>query len=115
MDREQAVKLVQQLLTMMKQKGASDLFISAGFPPAIKLDGQMTSVMEKQLPADASALIIRSLMNDRKIKDYEATNECNFAISPQGIGRLPVTASVQQVAVGVVMRTVPTEFRVYPQ
>lgn len=109
MDREQAIKLVQQLLTMMKQKGASDLFISAGFPPAIKLDGQMTPVMEKPLPAEASALIMRSLMNDRQIKDFESTNECNFAISPPGIGRFRVNAFVQQGRVGGVLRTITTD------
>ncbi|HEY0973447.1 MAG TPA: PilT/PilU family type 4a pilus ATPase [Solimonas sp.] len=109
MDREQSVKLVQQLLSLMKQKGASDLFITAGFPPAIKLDGQMTPVMEKPLPPEASAIIMRSLMNDRQIKDFEATNECNFAISPPGIGRFRVNAFVQQGRVGGVLRTINTE------
>ena len=109
MDREQSVKLVQQLLTLMKQKGASDLFITAGFPPAIKLDGQMTPVMEKPLSGEASATIIRSLMNDRQIKDFEATNECNFAISPPAIGRFRVNAFVQQGKVGGVLRTINTE------
>ena len=109
MDREQSVKLVQQLLSLMKQKGASDLFITAGFPPAIKLDGQMTPVMEKPLPPEASAVIMRSLMNDRQIKDFEATNECNFAISPPSIGRFRVNAFVQQGRVGGVLRTINTE------
>jgi twitching motility protein PilU len=93
MDREQAVKLVQQLLTLMKQKGASDLFITAGFPPAIKLDGQMTPV----------------------IKDFEASNECNFAISPPGIGRFRVNAFVQQNRVGGVLRTINTEIPTFEQ
>jgi len=109
MDRDQSVKLVQQLLTLMKQKGASDLFITAGFPPAIKLDGQMTPVMEKPLSGEASATIIRSLMNDRQIKDFESTNECNFAISPPSIGRFRVNAFVQQGKVGGVLRTINTE------
>jgi twitching motility protein PilU len=115
MDREQAVKLVQQLLTLMKQKGASDLFITAGFPPAIKLDGQMTPVMDKPLPAEASAIIVRSLMNDRQIKDFEANNECNFAISPPGIGRFRVNAFVQQNRVGGVLRTINTEIPTFEQ
>lgn len=109
MDREQSVKLVQQLLVMMRQKGASDLFITAGFPPSIKLDGQMTPVMDKPLPAEASAVIMRSLMNDRQIKEFEATNECNFAISPPGIGRFRVNAFVQQNRVGGVLRTINTD------
>ncbi len=108
MERDQAIKLVQQLLTLMKQKGASDLFISAGFPPAIKLDGQMTPVMDKPLQPEQAAIIMRSLMNDRQIKEFEATNECNFAISPPGIGRFRVNSFVQQGRVGGVMRTINT-------
>ncbi len=109
MEREQAVKLVQQLLTLMKQKNASDLFITAGFPPAIKVDGQMTPVMDKPLPPETSAIIMRSLMNDRQIKEFESSNECNFAISPPGIGRFRVNAFVQQNRVGGVLRTINTE------
>ncbi len=115
MDREQGIKLVQQLLALMKQKGASDLFITTGFPPAIKLDGQMTPVMDKALPAEASAIIIRSLMNDRQIKDFESTNECNFAISPPGIGRFRVNAFIQQGRVGGVLRTINTEIPTFEQ
>jgi twitching motility protein PilU len=115
MDREQAVKLVQQLLSLMKQKGASDLFITAGFPPAIKLDGQMTPVMDKPLPPEASAIIVRSLMNDRQIKTFEAENECNFAIAPPGIGRFRVNAFVQQGRVGGVLRTINTEIPTFDQ
>ncbi|HEX4895494.1 MAG TPA: PilT/PilU family type 4a pilus ATPase [Solimonas sp.] len=115
MDREQSVKLVQQLLSLMKQKGASDLFITAGFPPAIKLDGQMTPVMEKPLPPEASAMIMRSLMNDRQVKEFEASNECNFAISPPSIGRFRVNAFVQQGRVGGVLRTINTEIPTFDQ
>ncbi len=108
MERDQAIKLVQQLLTLMKQKGASDLFITAGFPPAIKLDGQMTPVMDKPLTQEQSAIIVRSLMNDRQVKDFEANNECNFAIAPPQIGRFRCNAFVQQGRVGGVLRTINT-------
>jgi twitching motility protein PilU len=108
MEREQAVKLVQQLLTLMKQKNGSDLFITAGFPPAIKVDGHMTPVMDKPLSSEASAMIMRSIMNDRQVKEFEASNECNFAISPPNIGRFRVNAFVQQSKVGGVMRTINT-------
>ena len=115
MDRDQAIKLVQQLLVLMRQKGASDLFITAGFPPAIKLDGQMTPVMDKPLPPEASAMIMRALMNDRQIKEFEASNECNFAIAPQSIGRFRVNAFVQQGRVGGVLRTINTEIPTFDQ
>ena len=108
MEREAAVKLIQQLLSLMKQRGGSDLFLSCSFPPAIKLDGQLTPVMEKPLSPENSAMLIRALMNDRQVKEFEATNECNFAISPPGIGRFRVNAFVQQGRVGGVLRTIET-------
>lgn len=109
MERDQAIKLIQQLLTLMKQKGGSDLFITAGFPPAIKLDGAMTPVMDKPLSPENSAMLMRAIMNDRQVKDFEATNECNFAIQPPNIGRFRVNAFVQQGRVGGVLRTIQTD------
>ena len=109
MERDQAIRLVQQLLRLMKQKNASDLFITSGFPPAMKIDGQMTPMMDKPLNAEASAMIVRAIMNDRQLKEFEATNECNFAISPGDIGRFRVNVFVQQGSAGAVMRTIETE------
>jgi twitching motility protein PilU len=115
MDRDQAIRLVQQLLTLLKSKNGSDLFISAGFPPAIKVDGQVTPVMDKPVSAENAALIVRSLMADRQIKEFEATNECQFAISPPGIGRFRISAFVQQGCVGAVMRTITTQIPTFEQ
>ncbi len=115
MERDQAIKLVMQLLTLMKQKGGSDLFISADFPPALKLDGQMTPVMDKALSAENAALIVRSLMNDRQVKEFEQENECNFAISPPQIGRFRVNAFVQQGKTGAVLRKIETEIPTFEQ
>ena len=115
MEREQAIKLIGQLLTLMRQKGASDLFITAGYPPAIKLDGLITPVSKDPLTVENSAVLIRSLMNDRQLKDFEATNECNFAISPPAIGRFRVSAFIQQGRVGGVLRTINTEIPTFEQ
>ncbi|MGQ0618652.1 MAG: PilT/PilU family type 4a pilus ATPase [Panacagrimonas sp.] len=115
MERDQAVRLVQQLLTLLKQKNGSDLFISAGFPPAIKVDGAVTPVMDKPVSAENSALIVRSLMADRQLKEFESTNECQFAISPPGIGRFRVSAFVQQGCVGAVLRTINTSIPSFEQ
>src|SRR5687767_2838340 len=115
MERDQAIKLVQQLLTLMKQKGGSDLFITTGFPPAIKLDGQITPVMDKPLSSENSAMIMRSLMSDRQIKEFESTNECNFAINPPNIGRFRVNAFIQQNRVGGVLRTINTTIPTFEQ
>ncbi|MES2886268.1 MAG: PilT/PilU family type 4a pilus ATPase [Pseudomonadota bacterium] len=108
MEREAAIKLIQQLLSLMKERGGSDLFITAGFPAAIKADGAITPVMDKPLTSENSAMLMRALMSDKQTKDFEATNECNFAIAPPNIGRFRVNAFVQQGRVGGVLRTIET-------
>ncbi|WP_275591450.1 PilT/PilU family type 4a pilus ATPase [Flagellatimonas centrodinii] len=115
MERDQAVKMMQQLLNLMKEKGGSDLFITSGFPPALKINGQMTPVGDKALPPEAAAIMMRALMNDRQTKEFEATNECNFAISPPNVGRFRVNAFVQQGRVGGVLRTIQTEIPSFEQ
>jgi hypothetical protein len=96
MERDQATKLVHGLLKKMVDKNGSDLFITTGFPPAIKIDGEIHRAAEQPLSGDDSAIIVRSIMNDRQARDFDATKECNFAIGPQGIGRFRVSAFVQQ-------------------
>jgi len=108
MERDAAIKLIQQLLSLMKERNGSDLFITAGFPPAIKADGAITPVMDKALTPENSAMLMRALMSDKQVKDFEATNECNFAIAPPTIGRFRVNAFVQQGRVGGVLRTIET-------
>ncbi len=109
MDREQASKLVQELLKLLKARKGSDLFMTMGFPPAIKVDGEIKPVMEKPLTAEQSAIIVRSVMNDRQLKDFDETNECNFAVAPPGIGRFRVNAFIQQGRAGIVFRTITTD------
>jgi len=109
MEREQAVRLTQNLLKKMVEKDGSDLFITCGFPPAIKVDGQVHKATDTALSAEQSAMMVRSIMNDKQIKEFDATKECNFAISPQGIGRFRVSAFIQQGLVGAVLRTITTE------
>src|SRR5450755_4393513 len=87
MDREQAIKLMQDLLRRVVERKASDLFITAGFPPAIKVDGEIRPQMERALTPEQSAVLVRSIMNDRQKREFDATEECNFAIAPAGIGR----------------------------
>ncbi|MEE8118402.1 MAG: PilT/PilU family type 4a pilus ATPase [Gammaproteobacteria bacterium] len=109
MERDQAIKLMQDLLRAMKAKNGSDLFITANFPPAMKVDGQMTPVTDKPLTADQAAMLVRAIMNDRQTKEFDATKECNFAIHPQNIGRFRVNAFVQQGRAGCVLRTITTD------
>ena len=109
MEREQAVRLTQNLLKKMVEKDGSDLFLTTGFPPAIKVDGTIHKATDSPLSPDQSAMMVRSIMNDKQIKEFDATKECNFAISPQGIGRFRVSAFIQQGMVGAVLRTITTE------
>ncbi|MCX7893344.1 MAG: PilT/PilU family type 4a pilus ATPase [Burkholderiales bacterium] len=106
MERDQATKFINDLLRLMVSKKASDLFITVGFPPAIKLDGRMTPVSQQPLSGQHTAELVRSIMNDKQAAEFEATKECNFAISPSGIGRFRVNAFVQQGNVGMVLRTI---------
>ena len=109
MEREQAVRLTQNLLRKMVEKEGSDLFLTSGFPPAIKVDGTIHKATDEPLSPDQSAMMVRSIMNDKQIKEFDATKECNFAIAPQGIGRFRVSAFIQQGMVGAVLRTITTE------
>jgi twitching motility protein PilU len=109
MERDQATKLIQGLLKKMVDKNGSDLFITVGFPPAIKIDGDIHRAAEQPLTSDQSAVIVRSIMNDRQAREFDASKECNFAISPQGIGRFRVSAFIQQGQVGAVLRRIITK------
>jgi len=109
MEREQAVRLTQNLLRKMVEREGSDLFITASFPPAIKVDGTIHKATDTPLSSDQAAMMVRSIMNDKQIKEFDATKECNFAIAPQGIGRFRVSAFIQQGMIGAVLRTITTE------
>jgi twitching motility protein PilU len=109
MERDQAVKFIYDLLRAMVAKKASDLFITAGFPPALKIDGRVTPVSSQTLTPQHTMELARSVMNDKQSEEFEASKECNFAVSPAGIGRFRVNAFVQQARVGMVFRTITTE------
>ena len=96
MEREQAIKLMQDLLKRVVDRKGSDLFITAGFPPAIKVDGEIRPQSERVLTPEQAAVLVRSIMNDKQTRDFDSSKECNFAIAPAGIGRFRVSAFVQQ-------------------
>ncbi len=106
MDRQQAAHFMLECLRKMLVKKGSDLFISAGFPPACKIDGRMTPMSSQILSGEQTNILVRSIMNDRQVRDFDAHKECNFAISPQDIGRFRVNAFVQQGLCGAVLRTI---------
>jgi len=107
MERDQATKFINDLLKLMVSRNGSDLFITGDFPPAIKVDGKVTKVSPQPLNAGHTLALARSIMNDKQAAEFERTKECNFAISPPGIGRFRVNAFVQQGKVGMVLRVIP--------
>ncbi len=108
-EREKAQKFMYELLRLMIARKASDLFITAGFPPAMKIDGKLTPVNNQSLTAQHSAELARAIMSDKQAAEFEATKECNFAVHPADIGRFRVNAFVQQARVGLVLRTITTK------
>ena len=109
MEREQASKFVNDLLRLMVTRNGSDLFLTADFPPAIKVDGKVTKVSPQPLTGAHTMALARAIMNDKQAADFERTKECNFAISPAGIGRFRCSAFLQQSHVGIVLRTIPQD------
>jgi twitching motility protein PilU len=108
MEREQAIKFIYDLLRALVSKKGSDLFITAGFPPAMKVDSKMTPVSQQALTAQHTSMLVRAVMNDKQAAEFEAKKECNFAIAPTGIGRFRVNCFVQMGCVGMVLRVITT-------
>src|SRR6266513_1889485 len=108
MEREQATKFIYDLLRALIARRGSDLFITAGFPPAMKIDSKMTPVSQTPLTNQHTAMLVRAIMNDKQAAEFEANKECNFAIAPTGIGRFRVNAFIQMQKVGMIMRTITT-------
>ena len=108
MERDQASKFINDLLRLMISRNGSDLFITAEFPPGIKVDGKVNKVSPQPLQAAHTMALARAVMSDRQTAEFERTKECNFSISPSGIGRFRVNAFMQQGKVGMVLRVIPT-------
>jgi twitching motility protein PilU len=99
---------VSSLLKLMDQKKASDLFITAGLPPSIKVNGRVTAVTPTPLTPQDTAEIVASMMTPGQRDEFEATRECNFAVSESGVGRFRASAFYQRGQVGVVLRRIET-------
>ena len=107
MERDQASKFINDLLKLMISRKGSDLFLTAEFPPAIKVDGKVVKVSPQPLNAVHTMSLARAIMNDKQAAEFERTKECNFAISPPNIGRFRVSTFIQQGKVGMVLRSIP--------
>ncbi len=107
MERDQASQFIHDLLHLLITRKGSDLFITAEFPPALKVDGKVTRVSAQALSGQHTLALARAIMNDKQAAEFERTKECNFAIAPSGIGRFRVSAFVQQGKIGMVLRVIP--------
>ena len=109
MDRDKAIRYMHDLLRMMVQKDGSDLFITAGAVPSIKVDGKMTPLSNQSLSPQHTQILVHSIMNDRQMAEFDASQECNFAISLPGVSRFRVNAFTQRGSAGVVLRVIRSD------
>ncbi len=107
MNKESAISYVHQLLNSTLDNNASDLFITSLASPSIKKDGQMKSLSDQKLTAEQAGFLVRSIMNDKQLKEFEEHMECNFAISLPGKARFRVNTFTQRGSPGMVLRHIP--------
>lgn len=109
MDKDSAVSYVHSLLHNLLKKGGSDLFITAEAPPSIKASGQVKPLSNQPLNDEQSRFLVRSIMNDLQVREFEAKMECNFSISLPGKARFRVNAFTQRGCPGMVLRHIPQD------
>ena len=107
--REEFQHHVHKLLKMMLENKASDLFITADFPPAMKIGGKLVPLKSPPLTAEQSRKMVHAITNDKQWQEYQEKKGANFAIAPEGIGRFRVNAFTQQHKSGMVIRVITTE------
>lgn len=108
MDRDSAVSYVHKLLATMLEKQGSDLYITAEAAPSVKLDSELMPLTNQPLTENSARMLVRSIMNDRQLRQFEEDMECNFAISLPGKARFRVNAFTQRGCSGMVLRHIPT-------
>jgi twitching motility protein PilU len=109
MDRDKAISFMHDLLRTLVGKNGSDLFITVGAPPSIKVDGKMTHITNQPLSATHTRVLVRSIMNDRQAREFEKTQECNFAIALPGVSRFRANAFTQRGSSGMVLRVINSD------
>ena len=109
MDRDKAIRYMHDLLRMLVQKSGSDLFITVGAAPSMKIDGKMSALSNQTLSPQHTQMLVRSIMNDKQLAEFEAEQEVNFAISLPGVSRFRVNAFTQRGSMGMVLRVIQSE------
>ena len=100
---------MSSLLKLMVSKKASDLFVTAGVPPSLKVNGKIKAASKETVTSALSRSMVYSIMNESQRDEFDRTHECNFAISETGLGRFRVSAFYQRNHVGMVLRRIETE------
>ena len=98
----------EKLLRLMVEKGGSDLFITAGVPPSMKVNGKIMPVTKNAMSPEQTRETVHSVMNEQQRRDFTENHECNFAISARGVGRFRVSAFYQRNLAGMVLRRIET-------
>jgi twitching motility protein PilU len=115
MDRDKAIRFMHDLLRTMLSKQGSDLFITVGASPSMKIDGKMTPITNQPLSPSHTQVLVRSIMNDKQAAEFEEHQEVNFAISLPGMARFRVNAFTQRGSQGMVLRTINSEIPTFEQ
>jgi len=115
MDRDKAIRFMHDLLRTMISKQGSDLFITVGASPSMKVDGKMTPITNQPLSPSHTQALVRSIMNDKQAAEFEQHQEVNFAISLPGVARFRVNAFTQRGTQGMVLRTINSEIPTFDQ
>lgn len=109
MDRNKAISFMHDLMRMIVSKDGSDIFITSGSPPAMKIDGKVKVISKQSLSSSHTQMLARSIMNDKQVSEFEENQECNFSIALTGVARFRVNAFVQRGCTGLVLRIINSE------
>lgn len=109
MNTDKASEFIQDLLRTMIERDGADLFISAGIPPSIKIDGLLTRLTDQSLTSNHTQMLVRSVLNDKQLAEFEQRKEVNFALAVPGLSRFRGNAFIQRGAYGMVLRAIKYE------
>ena len=115
LSEEQAKSYMVKLLGAMTRAGGSDLFVSKDFPPSMKIQGKMQPLATQKLTAEVTRELAHALMSERQRAEFARELECNFSLAIPDLARYRVNVFVQQLNVGMVIRTIPNEMPSFEQ
>src|ERR1700748_1458295 len=115
LSEEQAKSYMVKLLTAMTRSGGSDLFVSRDFPPSMKIQGKMQPLATQKLTADVTRELAQSIMDERQRAEFAKEGECDFSLAIPEVARYRVNVFMQQLNVGMVIRTIPNEMPSFEQ